>query len=196
MNNVIKLAAAAAEMERRGMDGDSLETALHAARGLRKNYTSKDVQKAALIAKTAYEEAGRSGSEGHSMFSELADRPVSNPDTRKLASVVFKSLGAVAEVKEKAAHAAGFMQRMLPSFGLYGAGKGVLFSLGALTGGLIGSSAWAASRALKRSGSEVDALREERDMFVRLSAEVDNELKRRGLKPTPGNVAKVVDYLT
>lgn len=171
----------------------------------RDNYSSAEIRLAAALAKTASEIAGESGGTVHRLYSALLRDPAASDGHRKLASVVFASLGAVSRRQEEVR-----LKQANPLLTAAKSVRGLLGGLGAVTpevmgglamiglagGGVAGGSTWALNRALTGEDEKLRQLELQRDTYGQLSAEVKAELARRKLDPSPANQAAAVDYLT
>jgi hypothetical protein len=68
--------------------------------------------------------------------------------------------------------------------------------LGTAGGAALGGGTWALGRSLTAEDQKNREMEIQRDTYRRLTSEVNDELKRRKLAPTPANTAAAVDYLT
>jgi hypothetical protein len=182
-----------------------------ATRKIADTYGRDEIVKAAAVAKTAYETAGRSGSRAHLLFHGILSEPVVTDFQRKVASVVFQCLGRQAEVRafhEKLANSgpvmlAGIKQLLQRGANAAGAGLSVygntikaLAGAGALTGAVAGTGAWGLQRALGKEDQKSRKLELQRDSYSQLAREIDKELELRGLVKNPSTTAAAYDYLT
>jgi len=164
-------------------------------------------QVAAALIKTAHEL--QDDPENPTVFLyELVRQDPFSEGALKLASIVYQSLGRISrenESLEKLANAgAGGLTAFRSAMqSLFTAGKSAPINLlktvgllGALAGGTAGAGTWAIGRGLSHEDQNLRELEIKRDTYRKLTAEVDAELQRRGLKKTPANLAAAVDYLT
>lgn len=165
------------------------------------SYTPRQVALAASLAKTAFEEAGINDNLAYDAFCSIVRNPSDSPGHRKIASVVFTCMGRV--MRKEAVAFPGIAKAInLGKATVTGATSltpdvaKVLIGAGGLTGALGGSAVFAAQKGLSRQDAKLREEEERRDTYNRLAREVQEELKRRNLDPTPANQAAVVDYLT
>lgn len=161
------------------------------------------VRTAAVLMKTACESAGAQEDPMFGLFSRLAQRPFADEGTLKLASIVYTSYQKVTQEQELDKQASGPFSTMWTGMKALGAGAAGLPALlntvglvGAVGGSLAGGGLWAANRSISKEDQKSRELEIQRDTYRRLTAEVQAELQRRKLAPTPANTAAVVDYLT
>lgn len=188
-----------------GLDPEIVKTAAALGEEQRQMYGRSDCRLAFSLAKTAYEVSGQT-SNNYLAFAALLreDSPVTDAH-RKLASAVFTAMGRIAiEDKKSELEKEAFIRPWLETgkrifqagaTAVPGAAK-LLIGGGLLTGGLVGGTAFAAQRSIEGQDAKLRGLERQRDIYLRLATEVDEELARRGLAKTPENVAAAVDYLT
>jgi hypothetical protein len=184
-----------------GIDPCQRENLVKLASLQRENYDGADIRLAAALAKTAFEVSGQEGSPHHLIFSALLKRPAVTEGHRKLASVVFCSLGTVTRRQKQASNPAlTAWQGIRSATGSVAAVTPEVFrmlTLGMMAaGGVAGGGAWAFNRSLTGEDEKLRQLEIQRDTYGQLSAEVKAELARRKMDPTPANQAAAVDYLT
>lgn len=159
------------------------------------------VQTASVIMKTAFEFCGETHSEAYPVYARMSQNPEVSNASVKLAQVVYESLGKIKQQREKQA---GWLA---DAFNLLGGAASAtrtvtpealrsLAFLGVTGGALAGGSVWATKKAIEPDDQKSRELEIQRDTYRRLTAEVQDELKRRNLANTPTNTAAVVDYLT
>jgi hypothetical protein len=119
--------------------------------------------------------------------------PEPDAEAVKFASIGYMCLGR-ADKKIKRANA--FLRGISWITGAAPAAAKTIGIAGAVAGIPIGGGAWVIRRGLRHQDNELRQKEMQRDTFGRLAQEVEEELQRRGLKPTPANVAATVDYLT
>ncbi len=164
---------------------------------------------AAALMKTAYDLQGDSAHPTAELYSRLLVASDHTPAHQKLAAVVYCALGKIAQRRDELEKiAAGpLFAGLAESWGaLKGIGGGtknvaapILHTLAALGiggGGLIGAGVWGTKRLLSTEDQKSREMEIQRDTYRKLTAEVEAELKRRGLKNTPSNTAAAIDYLT
>lgn len=158
---------------------------------------------ASVLMKTAFEVAGQIEDPAFGLFARLADNPQVNAGTLKLASIVYTTYARVTAEQERLEKVAGPVAKLWTGMKTLGAGAAGLPSflntvgLVGITGGaLAGGGLWAANRSITNEDQKLREAEIQRDTYRKLTAEVQNELRRRHLAPTPSNTAAVVDYLT
>lgn len=161
------------------------------------------VRGAAVLMKTAYECSGAIEDPAFGVFARLAETPRVDEGTLKLASIVYAAYHRVTSTQEALEKSAGPIAKLWTGLKALGAGAAGLPSflntvglVGVTGGALAGGGLWAANRSINAEDQKTREAEIQRDTYRRLTAEVQNELKRRHLSPTPGNTAAVVDYLT
>lgn len=175
------------------------------ARALRAADPVLYVKTASAIMKTACELNGQTGSMLHMLYTKLAAEEKPSSGAVQLASVVYTALGKAykqAAALEKVAFGgiprawgvltggAALSKQLTPKMLM------LIGSLGVASGAAGGGAVWGANRLLTKDDQKNRELEIQRDTYSRLTAEVENELKRRNLTATPENTAAVVDYLT
>lgn len=180
-----------------GIDPSRRERLVKLADEQRRNYTSADIRLAAALAKTAFECSDEPGSIPHRLFAQLLKTPTPTPGNRKIASIVFLSMGRVIRQKRASVRAAALARNLLgfATSAVPEVVKGVGM-VGLAAGGLGGGALWAAQRGLTHEDQQLREQEIQRDTYSRLSAEVKAELERRKMVATPANRAAAVDYLT
>lgn len=173
-------------------------------RAFRQRQGAEYIRKAAAVVKTAFEVASDTGNPTYLLYSGLLARPAFTAGNMKLAAVAMQSLGRVIRQQQELVKRAG---PLASAFGwLRGAAGGLSkavpmalqgeAALGATMGALGGATAWGVNRAITSEDQKIRELEIQRDTYRRLTAEVQDELARRRMKPTPENTAAAVDYLT
>jgi hypothetical protein len=167
------------------------------------SYSVEDVALAASLAKVAYEVAGMDHNEDYDAFCALVRKPGLTAGHRKIASVVFSSLGRVMRAPmDKEAFLSG--PKVLNALkAVVGASSAltpdmlkIIVGAGGLTGALGGAAVYGAQRGVTNQDAKLREEEVRRDTYNSLAKEIDDELKRRQLSNTPNNQAAVADYLT
>lgn len=173
-------------------------------RTFRERQGTSYIVKAAAIAKTAFEVTGETNNHTYLLYSGLLRYPKATPYNLKLAAVVMTSLGRVTRNEKKALDLSWALNKGLAMgknfFGLGGSvvneGANLLGLMGAGVGAVGGGGLWAINRGITGEDQKLREMELQRDTYHQLTSEVQAELKRRKMAPTPENTAAVVDYLT
>lgn len=177
------------EMRDMGEPEGSPAEAMKLAGALRESYDEAAIKRVAGLVKRAFEEVGATDTWAYHVYRGLRKNPAVDKQARELASIGYQCLGR-ALIKVKSAKGFGwptaFAQDAMKTIALVGAGAGVP----------LGGGAWMINRGLKNQDKDIRAMEIQRDTYGRLAQEVEDELRRRNLDPTPENVAATVDYLT
>lgn len=159
------------------------------------------VRKAAAIVKTAFEVTGDTQADVYKVYSMLLRDPTPTAGKLKLASIAMTCLGKVVRRQQEAVKLASAFPAAVRA--LWSGGRAVLPEvlhmlafMGGTAGAAAGGGMWALNRSIKAEDQKNRELEIQRDTYRQLTAEVQDELKRRNLAPTPENQAAAVDYLT
>jgi hypothetical protein len=120
---------------------------------------------------------------------------------RKLASLVYQSLGSALFKQAGIGRSLAGVQRFITGATRLGIATtpelAKMFTAAALaTGAAGGAGAWALEKKITGEDNKLRDREIQRDTYGRLAAEIQAELERRKLQPSPKNTAAVVDYLT
>lgn len=180
-----------------------MDTIEKTAAVLRKSMPESVRKRAFRVAHAAYVSAGRSDCRTCGAFLKLAHEdpgPRGNP----LATAVHAALGRVfREFSEVEKAASQWWNPVYLAGRIAGGGAGTAAQLmkavplaGLTVGAAGGGGLFALKRHLEKDDVKTRKLQRQRAIMKRLTEEIDQELKIRGLDPTPENQAAVVDYLT
>ncbi len=159
---------------------------------------------AAALIKTAYQLQGEPDHFMVRLFEQVNRQP-DNDGSIKLAGIVYQALGKIAWQQQELEKLAtgGLATAWAGLQNLWGGTKTVppsalklLAFLGTAAGATAGAGAWSLNRSLTKDDQSLRELEIQRDTYRKLTTEVEDELRRRKLAPTPANTAAAVDYLT
>jgi hypothetical protein len=161
-----------------------------------RSYGPSHIKLAGALVKTAYEQTARPRHPIRHVYAYLCLDPSPTPGKAKLAAIAFGAWGKVLEKQgtfnplSRVSGFAGSAAKMVPDIAR------TLALASAAGGAVLGAGTWGINRSLLHQDRKIREKEIQRDAYLQLTKEIREELERRGLDPTPKNVAKTVDYLT